>query len=97
MCGQVKVICKHCGERGIITKTDRQTVDYSRLYCTCKNPACGHSWVADIQFSHTLQESKITKDGIINYLLNNLPSDTLATLKLSIEKIQTEQKQLNFF
>lgn len=89
--GQIKIICKHCGDRAVITKNDRQTVEYSRLYCICKNPACGHSWVADIQFSHTLKESRLTKEGVLNYLLDNLPFDSLKSLKLAIEKAENKQ------
>lgn len=92
--GALKQICKCCGHKGVIQKSDQQTPEYSRLYVVCRNPQCGHHWVMDLTYSHTTRESKLTNEGLFNYLLNNLPPQRLAEIKSAI--LQAEQNQLSF-
>ncbi|AUR95196.1 ogr/Delta-like zinc finger family protein [Vibrio cyclitrophicus] len=52
-----------CGERSIITKTNRLSNDCADLYCECKNQACGHQFVMSLYFNYTLSpSSKATSD-----------------------------------
>lgn len=90
----LRVVCRVCGERAVILKSDRQTLDFNRLYCQCKNPDCGHRFVVDLTFSHTTHESRLTRKGIVDYLLESLPKHELTALKNQI--LAAEQKQLNF-
>jgi uncharacterized protein YlbG (UPF0298 family) len=53
----MRVICRECGSFGRITKTNRMSRDYAVLYCQCGDAECGHSWVADLGFKHTLSPS----------------------------------------
>lgn len=90
--GALKQICKFCGHKGVIQKSDQQTPEYSRLYVVCRNPECGHKWVMDLTYSHTTQESKLTRDGILDYLLNSLPKESLAEFKDAIIQAEKNHK-----
>ncbi|AWI51402.1 transcriptional regulator [Actinobacillus porcitonsillarum] len=61
-----------CGSKAVVTKTERMHSNLKKLYCTCKNPDCGHKFVMNLEFSHTTTSSKLTKDGLIKYLLGKL-------------------------
>ncbi|MGF1710118.1 ogr/Delta-like zinc finger family protein [Vibrio sp. 99-70-13A1] len=49
-----------CGERSIITKTNRLSNDCADLYCSCSDPECGHTFVMNLSYSHTLSPSAKT-------------------------------------
>lgn len=62
----MRVYCKVCGQRGRITKTNQLSPDVSDLYCQCTDAECGHSWVATLSFSHTLNPSvKMTRQMVL--------------------------------
>jgi hypothetical protein len=35
------------------------TQDVKQLYCSCNNPQCGHGFVMNLAFSHTLSPSAV--------------------------------------
>lgn len=62
----MRVMCRSCGSKAIISSTERISDDFSRLYCQCKNvKSCGHTFVMDLGFSHTLNPPT----GVIDQLL----------------------------
>lgn len=85
MARQLKQFCKVCQSPAIVTKTERIHSEISTIYCTCKNPNCGHSWASDIIFSHSLKESKLNEVGVIQYLLNKLPKSELQKINQAIQ------------
>lgn len=48
------VICKVCQGKGRIATSDRLSSEFTRLYCHFMDPCCGHTWVTNLTFSHTL-------------------------------------------
>lgn len=53
----MRVYCKECGQLGRITKTNNLSAAVADLYCQCTDAECGHSWVSNLSFAHTLSPS----------------------------------------
>ncbi|MBI9109895.1 MAG: ogr/Delta-like zinc finger family protein [Maridesulfovibrio ferrireducens] len=51
--------CDRCGQLARIESSSQEAESYKKLYCSCKNPECGHSFVMDLTFSHTLSPSAL--------------------------------------
>lgn len=54
--------CKECGASAFIQKTARLHPELAVQYCACSNKQCGHTFVQNITFSHTLTPSAKTTD-----------------------------------
>ncbi|HIF9091467.1 TPA: ogr/Delta-like zinc finger family protein [Photobacterium damselae] len=62
----MRVFCKECGHKARIEKTNWFTSSSADLYCSCCDPECGHTFVMNLGFSHTLSPSaKTTNDLVI--------------------------------
>ncbi len=71
----MRVMCTECGGKARIGKTERATAGYAKLYCSCLDPECGHTFVAELSFSHTLTPSAKTSSAIITELCKALPPE----------------------
>lgn len=56
----MRVFCPECNNKSRIQKTNRISSGYADLYCSCSDPECGHSFVMNLSFSHTLSPSAKT-------------------------------------
>ncbi|EJI4221491.1 ogr/Delta-like zinc finger family protein [Salmonella enterica] len=66
--------CRYCGSRSNIQHTEWKTenkTDVANLYVRCTNLECGHTWVENVTYSHTLVPSAL-KDGVVRLLLDRL-------------------------
>ncbi len=61
----MRVYCKECGSKGRIASRDDLTKEFAKLYCQCSSPVCGHTWVTNLTFSHTLSPSANTVDRFV--------------------------------
>ncbi|PSU07089.1 transcriptional regulator [Photobacterium ganghwense] len=61
-----------CGDRAVITKTNRLTNDCADLYYLCKNPACGHRFVMSLYYSHSLSPSSRASEQLAVALVKTL-------------------------
>lgn len=68
----MKVNCKVCGEKGRIASRDELSLEFARLYCQCSSVKCGHTWVANLTFSHTLSPSAQAVDRLLFDRLRSL-------------------------
>ncbi|MGO4366660.1 ogr/Delta-like zinc finger family protein [Pseudomonas sp. PAB10] len=68
----MRVICK-CGHKGRIASREAFSSDFAKLYCQCLNAKCGHTWVANLTFSHTLSPSAQTFDRVLFDRLKEMP------------------------
>ena len=73
-----KARCFCCGERAVIEKTVWKDDRFADVYYRCKRLECGHTWVMNLTYSHTL-----TPSGLEN-----------GVLKLLIERMRPEEKQM---
>lgn len=69
----MRVYCKECGGKGHITKPDHLTLQFARIYCRCNSVECGHTWVATVEFSHTLSPSAKAVDQMLFDRLKDMP------------------------
>ncbi|MCP3943103.1 MAG: transcriptional regulator [Desulfobacteraceae bacterium] len=53
----MRIKCNKCKKTAIIQSTSEESDRYRKLYCCCGNPMCGHTFVMDLSFSHTLSPS----------------------------------------
>ena len=53
----MKIICNRCGHSAFISSSSVESDEVKKLYCCCKNADCGHTFVMDLTFSHTLSPS----------------------------------------
>ncbi|WP_368206176.1 ogr/Delta-like zinc finger family protein [Aeromonas sp. s5] len=81
----MRVICSVCGAFGRITKTNRLSHNVADLYCQCTEPACSHTWVSSLSFSHTLTPSRKTMGDIA----------MSSIFGLSLEQKENLAKELN--
>jgi hypothetical protein len=68
----MRVLCTSCGQKAIIGKTDRLSVEHANLYCSCSDPECGHTFVANVSFSHTLSPSSKNTTEVVSALVKSL-------------------------
>ena len=64
----MKVYCPVCEARAVIKKTARKHKELSDLYCACTDVECGHTFVMNMTFSHTISPS----DALIATSCNSL-------------------------
>lgn len=73
----MRVFCRECGELGRITKTHRLSRDTADLYCQCTDAECGHSWVSQVSFAHTLSPSAKATNQLVLSLMGSLSPEGL--------------------
>ncbi|EPL6057754.1 ogr/Delta-like zinc finger family protein [Klebsiella pneumoniae] len=68
----LKIECPECGSKAVIRKTNRKHRQIADIYCACADVECGHTFVMNLTFSHTLSPSAKTGDAMVQALLNNM-------------------------
>ncbi|MCU6215073.1 ogr/Delta-like zinc finger family protein [Enterobacter bugandensis] len=68
----LKIECPECGSKAVIRKTNRKHRQIADIYCACADLECGHTFVMNLTFSHTLSPSAKTGDALVQTLLKNL-------------------------
>ena len=68
----LKVTCTVCHAPATIKKSVPQHDELSVIYCACGNVECGHTFVLNLTFHHTLSPSALSVDGRIVNMLDNL-------------------------
>ncbi|MEZ9527370.1 ogr/Delta-like zinc finger family protein [Vibrio sp. 10N.261.51.A3] len=77
----MRVVCTECGGKARIQKSNRISAGYSDLYCSCSDPECGHSFVMNLTFSHTLSPSAKTTSQLAFEMVKALAPDQRQELK----------------
>ncbi|WP_300668128.1 ogr/Delta-like zinc finger family protein [Desulfoluna sp.] len=55
----MRIRCNRCGKTATIQSSTQISDEFKQLYCCCTNPQCGHTFVMDLAFSHTLSPSAV--------------------------------------
>ena len=72
----MRVKCKFCGSKSRITSSDRISSEFSRLYCQCNDVRnCGHSFVMELGFSHSLTPPMNVVDQMVVERVRNMSSE----------------------
>ncbi|HEI8889366.1 TPA: ogr/Delta-like zinc finger family protein [Proteus mirabilis] len=66
------IYCPECGEKAMIKKSNRKHKELTDLYCACRDPLCGHAFVLNLTFSHTLSPSAKKQDALLLAMIKNL-------------------------
>ncbi len=74
MGGEMRVYCKVCGEKARIATREDITPEFAKLYCQCLDAkGCGHRFVMNLSFSHTLVPAAEPLDRLLFDRLRELP------------------------
>ncbi|AZV06601.1 transcriptional regulator [Enterobacter sp. N18-03635] len=71
----LKIFCPECMSAATVRKTNRKHPKLSDVYCYCSNVECGHTFVMNVCFSHTISPSALRGQGRIKALMDALPPD----------------------
>ncbi|MGD8163361.1 ogr/Delta-like zinc finger family protein [Pantoea sp. FN0307] len=82
----MRIECPACGEKSIIKKTVRHHRELSDLYCACTDYECGHTFVMNVTFSHTISPSAKNKDDMLKSLVSNIDNDDRQKLMELLKK-----------
>ncbi|MBI9080285.1 MAG: ogr/Delta-like zinc finger family protein [Pseudodesulfovibrio sp.] len=52
-----RVHCPSCGKVSVIQSSNEMNPQIKQAYCACSDPECGHTFVVNVEFSHTLSPS----------------------------------------
>ncbi|MDK2956513.1 MAG: hypothetical protein PWQ57_2009 [Desulfovibrionales bacterium] len=55
----IRVRCNKCGSVARVESSKEIGGGLKQLYCSCRNVECGHTFVMDLTFSHTLSPSAL--------------------------------------
>jgi hypothetical protein len=55
----MRIRCNRCEQLAVIQSSSQESDSVKKLYCTCSNPECGHTFVMELAFSHTLSPSAL--------------------------------------
>jgi hypothetical protein len=70
-----KINCPECSAPAIIRKTEWKNKQLADLYCACSEVECGHTFVFNATFSHSLSPSGLTGNKLVKALLERLRPD----------------------
>lgn len=77
----MRILCPTCSAKAVIGKTDRISVAYANLYCSCTDPECGHTFVSTVSYSHTLSPSAKTATELVSALAKALSPEQRKALQ----------------
>lgn len=53
----MRVTCRECEGKALISEAEELSSESKKLYCLCLSPRCGHTFVMDLAYSHTVNPS----------------------------------------
>ncbi|WP_417762194.1 ogr/Delta-like zinc finger family protein [Shewanella sp.] len=71
----MRVLCPVCGSKAIIGKTNRLSIQVSDLYCSCGDPECGHTFVMNLSYSHTISPAAKQSSEVVRALIGCMPPE----------------------
>ncbi len=79
----LKIECPECKSKAVIRKTNRKHRDIADIYCSCADVECGHTFVMNLTFSHTISPSAKKGDLLIQQVISGMSAEQKQlTLKL---------------
>lgn len=80
----MRVHCKECNKTARITHRDTTSPVFSKLYCSCNDSKCGHSFTMLLTFDRTLSPSSSQTTQLLKDIISNLPEDKQRDLFSSV-------------
>jgi hypothetical protein len=69
----MRIRCNRCEKLAVIQSSSQESDSVKKLYCTCSNPECGHTFVMELVFSHTLSPSALDLPDQLIAKIRSLP------------------------
>lgn len=76
--------CSRCQTKAIITTRSELTPQFTKLYCVCTNAQCGHTFVMNLEFDHTLSPSAFDLSEAARKALQECSSTRHIQLRLEL-------------
>ena len=78
----MRITCRTCGQKAIIQSTKDAIPGYAKMYCTCTNPHCGHTFVATWSHQHTLSPGlQSTSEAMVSLVRSLEPQQRAKIIK----------------
>lgn len=71
----VQINCPECTGKAVIGSRASLSREVSDLYCSCKDPLCGATFVYKLTFSHTLSPSANQSKRMMLDMLKQMPAN----------------------
>jgi hypothetical protein len=75
----MRIRCNRCEKLAVIQSSSQESDSVKKLYCTCSNHLCGHTFVMELAFSHTISPSAL-----------DLPEQLIAKIR-SLSRIEQQR------
>ena len=82
----MRVICPECSSKSRITNRNQLSLEVSDLYCQCANVHCGHTFVAKLAFSHSINPPKNKVNELIFDYLKNMDKQARKQLLDNVDR-----------
>ncbi|MDX7507471.1 Ogr/Delta-like zinc finger protein [Citrobacter freundii] len=69
---KMRIKCPECGARAVIKSTNPIHPQLTEAYCACSDVNCGHTYVLQVSFKHTLSPSRKSLDDLLVGLIGSL-------------------------
>ena len=70
MARTTNIYCMVCNSKAVIERSEPMNREFTRYYCACKNPLCGHRFVMNMEFGYTTRSSKLTKYNLLELVFS---------------------------
>jgi hypothetical protein len=84
----MRVKCNFCHGKALVSEVEEVSLDTKKLYCLCLNARCGHSFVMELSFSHTLRPSAKTIDESLFKRFRELSNDQQLKMFEQLESLK---------
>lgn len=61
----MRIYCKACGGKARISSRNELSPLFTNLYCSCLDARCGHTFVMQLSFSHSLRPAAGEVDQLL--------------------------------
>lgn len=84
----MRIYCTACDHKGRISSREEITRGYVKLYCQCLDAQCGHTWVSELTFKHSLRPPGQRIDTLLLERIRSLPAEQQQELFLQVGSAQ---------
>nr|WP_313405732.1 ogr/Delta-like zinc finger family protein [Pseudomonas sp.] len=69
----MRIYCKACGGKARISSRNELSPLFTNLYCSCLDARCGHTFVMQLSFSHSLRPAGGEIDQMLFDRIKEMP------------------------
>ena len=80
----MRIYCTACDHKGRISSREEITRGYVKLYCQCLDAQCGHTWVSELTFKHSLRPPTQRLETLLFDRIRYVPAEQQQELFLQV-------------